>query len=66
MTLNKENVWDYPRPAICQKHEGTLEVIVDNRTIAKTNNAFRVIETSHPPTYYFPTEDIAMNLLKKK
>ena len=65
MTLNKENVWDYPRPAICQAHEGTLEVIVDNRTIAKTNNAFRVIETSHPPTYYFPKEDVAMNLLKK-
>ena len=65
MTLNEENVWDYPRPAICQTHKGTIEVIVNNKTIAKTNNAFRVIETSHPPTYYFPSEDVAMNLLKK-
>ena len=65
MILKKENVWDYPRPAICQKHKGIIEVIVDNKTIAKTNNALRVIETSHPPTYYFPPEDVVMNLLKK-
>ena len=65
MTLNKENVWNYPRPAIYQIHKGTIEVIVDNKTIAKTNKALRVIETSHPPTYYFPPEDVAMNLLKK-
>ena len=64
MTLNKENVWDFPRPAICQTHRGTIEVIVDNKTIAKTNKAFRVIETSHPPTYYFPPKDVAMNLLQ--
>ena len=37
MTLNKENVWDYPRPAICQTHEGTLEVILDNKTINEIN-----------------------------
>ena len=45
MTIKKENVWDYPRPAICQPHKGTIEVIVDNKSIAKTNNAIRVIET---------------------
>ena len=33
-----------------------------NKTIAKSNNAFRVIETSHPPTYYFPPKDVDMNL----
>ena len=65
MTLNKENVWDYPRPAICQPHKGIIKVIVDNKIIAKTNNAFRVIETSHPPTYYFPPSDVNVNLLKK-
>ena len=65
MVLNKENVWDYPRPAICQPHKGKIEVIVNNKTIAKSNNAFRVIETSHPPTYYFPPKDVDMNLFKK-
>ena len=62
--LKEENVWDYPRPAIHQKHIGVLEVIVNNHT-AKSNKAIRVIETSHPPTYYFPPEDIKMNFLKK-
>ena len=65
MTLNKENVWNYPRPAIYQIHKGIIEVIVNNKTIAKTNKALRVIETSHPPTYYFPPEDVTMNLLNK-
>ena len=65
MVLNKENVWDYPRPAICQPHKGKIEVIINNKTIAKSNNAFRVIETSHPPTYYFPPKDVDMNLFKK-
>ncbi len=65
MILKKENVWNYPRPAICQPHKGIIEVIVDNKTIAKTINAFRVIETSHPPTYYFPPKDVDMSLLKK-
>ena len=65
MTLKKENVWNYPRPPICQPHKGTLEVLVANKSIAKTNNAFRVIETSHPPTYYFPPYDVDMSLFKK-
>ena len=64
MPLKKENVWDYPRPAIYQPQKGTIEVIVGNKTIAKTSNAFRVIETSHPPTYYFPPSDVDVNLLK--
>ena len=64
MTLKKENVWDYPRPAIYQPHKGTIEVILGNKTIAKTSNAFRVIETSHPPTYYFSPSDVDVNLLK--
>lgn len=65
MILKKENVWDYPRPAICQPHKGTIEVIVNDKTIAKTKSAIRIIETSHPPTYYFPINDVKINFLKK-
>ncbi len=60
-----ENVWEYPRPAICEPHIGTIEVIVGSKIIAKTNKALRVIETSHPPTYYFPPEDVNRKLLIK-
>jgi uncharacterized protein (DUF427 family) len=32
-------------------------------TIADTRNAYRVLETSHPPVYYIPQEDIRMDHL---
>jgi hypothetical protein len=31
--------------------------------IADTTRAFRVLETSHPPTYYIPKEDVKMEHL---
>ena len=65
MTLDIENVWDYPRPAICQAFEGQCKVMVNGKILAKSSKAFRVLETSHPPTYYLPPNDIDMNLLKR-
>ena len=53
MLLKEENVWDYPRPAICQKHKGDIEVIVDSVTVAKTNKAIRVIETPIHSLFFF-------------
>jgi mRNA-decapping enzyme subunit 2 len=32
-------------------------------TIADTNSAYRVLETSHPPTYYIPPKDVRVDLL---
>ena len=65
MKLKQESVWEYPRPAIHKKHIGLIEVIVNNIIIAKSNNAIRVVEISHPPAYYLPPEDVNINLLKK-
>ena len=31
-------------------------------TIAATTRGLRMLETSHPPTYYFPPEDVKMEL----
>lgn len=33
------------------------------RTIADTTAAYRVLETSHPPVYYLPPEDIDTSVL---
>jgi len=33
-------------------------------TVADTTRAFRVLETSHPPTYYVPAGDVLMELLE--
>lgn len=32
--------------------------------IADTCNGLRTLETSHPPTYYFPPADVALSLLQ--
>lgn len=33
-------------------------------TVADTTRALRVLETSHPPTYYVPAGDVLMELLE--
>lgn len=59
----QESVWDYPRPAICEPVAATLAVVFDGRTIARTTRGFRVLETSHPPSYYFPPGDVEAGVL---
>jgi uncharacterized protein (DUF427 family) len=60
----RESVWDYPRPPRLEKCDKELEVNYNGVTIAKTVRAFRVLETSHPPVYYFPPEDVANEYLR--
>ena len=33
-------------------------------TIAQTTRGFRVLETSHPPVYYFPPEDVDLTRIR--
>ncbi len=59
----QESVWDYPRPPRVEPVGHRLAVEVWGRLVAETTEGLRVLETSHPPTYYFPRADIAMELL---
>jgi uncharacterized protein (DUF427 family) len=59
----QESVWDYPRPPKLEATNKHLKIIFGGETIAETNGAFRVLETSHPPVYYFPPEDVRMEFL---
>ena len=59
----QESVWDYPRPPRLEDSERHIQVIFNGVTIADTRRAKRVLETSHPPVYYIPPEDIAMDYL---
>ena len=63
MVNKKENVWDFPRPAICEPFNGSLKVVVSGKVIAKTDKGFRSLETFHPPSYYIPPDDIKMDVL---
>jgi len=60
----QESVWDFPRPSIAQNVPNKIRVVFAGETVASTVKAVRTIETSHPPTYYIPPEDVAMHLLR--
>ena len=60
----QESVWDYPRPPKLEPSSKTIEIVFAGHILAKTSRAFRVLETSHPPVYYLPSEDINGNLLQ--
>lgn len=59
----QESVWDYPRPPRLEPVGQRLRVVFAGREVAATQGGFRVLETSHPPTYYFPPSDVAPGLL---
>ena len=50
----QESVWDYPRPPRVEKTNAKIKIEFNNKIIAQTENAYRVLETSHPPVYYIP------------
>ena len=60
----QESVWDYPRPPRMEATERHLRVVHRGMVIAGTRRAKRILETSHPPVYYFPPGDVAMDLLR--
>ena len=65
MPLPVESVWDYPRPPKLEPIDLRLLVSAFGRIIADTTSGYRVLETSHPPTYYIPPADAASEYLIK-
>lgn len=62
----QESVWQYPRPPAVEPTDEHVVVEVDgDRTLADTTGALRVLETSHPPGYYVPREDVDTSLLER-
>ena len=59
----QESVWDYPRPPRLEETQRRIRVVFNGVVIADTCRAKRVLETSHPPVYYIPPEDILMEHL---
>ncbi len=56
----QESVWDYPRPPALVADEREVRVELGGVVIAQSGNAVRVLETSHPPTFYVPRADVRM------
>jgi len=59
----QESVWDYPRPPKLEDSTDHIQLLFNGIIIADTHQAKRVLETSHPPVYYIPPEDIKMEYL---
>lgn len=52
-----ESVWDYPRPPLLVPSDEHVVVEFGGAVVCETRRSLRVLETSHPPTYYLPVED---------
>lgn len=61
----QESVWDYPRPPRVEDSTRHLQVWLNGVLLAETRRAKRVLETSHPPTWYIPPEDVKLEHLRE-
>jgi uncharacterized protein (DUF427 family) len=59
----RESVWSYPRPPRVEDSRRAVRVILGGEVIAESTRAKRVLETSHPPVYYIPLEDVTPRVL---
>lgn len=60
----QESVWDYPRPPRLESSSKQIQIVFNDTTIADSCNTYRVLETSHPPVYYLPPQDIKTEYLQ--
>lgn len=64
--LPTEDVQTYPRPPLLESAPYPIRVEAEGQIIINTRDAWRVCETHHPPTYYFPPEKLKCELLPAK
>lgn len=60
----QESVWEYPRPPRIEATARLIRVELCGVIIATSTRAVRVLETSHPPVYYVPIEDVLPGVLE--
>ncbi len=60
----QESVWDYPRPPALQPSQESVVIEHAGQVVARTTRSWRVLETSHPPTYYLPREAFLEGVLR--
>jgi uncharacterized protein (DUF427 family) len=61
----QESVWSYPRPAIARPTDARIRIEHLGQVVADTRRAVRTLETSHPPSYYIPRDDIMPGALRR-
>ena len=61
-TATKLNPRNFPRPPLCERTPRHLQVKWNDTVIADTKEGYWVLETHHPPTYYFPPSSMQVQL----
>ena len=51
-----ERVADYPRPPRREQDTRRVRIVLGGETILDTTAAWRVLETTHPPSFYLPMD----------
>lgn len=59
----QESVWDYPRPPRVEPSDRRVVVELGGVVIVETVRALRLLETSHPPSWYLPLADVRPGVL---
>ncbi len=60
----EESVWDYPRPPRIEPTSRRLRVELAGAVLVDTTRGRRVLETSHPPVYYLPLDEVRAGALE--
>ena len=60
----QESVWDYPRPPRLERTSHRIAIEHRGVTLVDSTRAWRVLETSHPPVYFVPQEDVREGALQ--
>lgn len=59
----QESVWDYPRPPRLETTNRRIIIEFNGEIVVDSSHQWRVLETSHPPVYYVPPEDVRLEFL---
>lgn len=61
----EESVWDYPSPPRIEKIANEIQVVFNGEAVIDSKGGYRILETSHPPTYYIDPSGIKAEHLKE-
>ena len=57
-TVGQRSVWDFPRPPLLEPISRRVRIEFGGRMIADSTRSLWLLETSHPPVYYVPPDDV--------
>ncbi len=66
MLKSPRHVADFPRPPAIEAVSLPIRIVLGGETIALTASAWRILETTHPPTYYLPRSAFQPGALQRR